>query len=78
MKYFLGLLMAFNQLGNAILGGNPDMSVSARAGYAREHNSKVGTGACHLFDWIDPRDGDGKEGDHCDIAVRHHKEGNNE
>lgn len=78
MKWFAAVIMAMNQLGNALLGGNPDMSVSARVGYAREKGAKLGTGVCHVLDWLDPRDGDSLQGDHCDIAVRHHDEGNNE
>lgn len=79
MRHWLGaVVMALNQLVNALMGGNPDMSVSARAGYAREHGSKVGAGACHLLDWLDPRDGDSAQGDHCEIAVRHDQEGQNE
>ena len=79
MKHFLlGLSMAFNQLFNAMTGGNPDMSTSARAGYARDKGAKVGAVACHILDWLDPRDGDSPKGDHCDIAVQHDIEGNNE
>jgi hypothetical protein len=70
--------MAFNQLFNAATGGNPDMSVSARAGYARDKGAKVGTAVCHVLDWLDPRDGDSPKGDHCQIAVQHDIEGNNE
>ena len=77
MKWLGAVVMALNQLGNALLGGNPDMSVSARVGFARERGAKLGTGVCHVLDWLDPRDGDASE-DHCDIAVRHHNEGNNE
>lgn len=65
--------MALNQLGNALTGGNPDMTVSARAGYAREHDSKFASSVCTVLDWVDPRDGDAPEGDHCDIAVKNHE-----
>ena len=72
MKHFLlGLSMAFNQLANAMLGGNPDMSISARAGYARDHGAKFGAGVCHVLDWLDPHDGDSPKGNHCDIAIQH-------
>ena len=70
-SFFLGLSMAFNQLFNAATGGNPDMSVSARAGYARDKGAKVGTAVCHILDWLDPHDGDSPKGDHCDIAIQH-------
>jgi hypothetical protein len=64
--------MALNQLGNALMGGNPDMTVSARAGYAR-HDHKFAAGVCEVLDWVDPRDGDSPDGDHCDIAVKNHE-----
>ena len=77
MKHFLlGISMALNQLVNALLGGDVDMSVSARAGYARNKGAKVGTAVCHVLDWLDPRDGDAAEGNHCDIAVIHDIDGN--
>lgn len=72
-RWLIGVLMAANQLGNAILGGDPDMSVSARAGYAREHGSKFAAGVCRVLDWVDPRDGDSLEGDHCMIAITNHE-----
>lgn len=33
MKYFFNILVAIDQLGNAICGGNPDNTISARVGY---------------------------------------------
>lgn len=33
MNYFENLLTAIDQLGNAIAGGNPDVTVSGRVGY---------------------------------------------
>lgn len=70
-RYLLSLSMAFNQLANVVLGGNPDMSISARAGYARARGAKFGTGVCHVLDWLDWHDGDAPEGDHCQKAVNH-------
>ena len=79
MKHFLlGISMALNQLVNAVTGGNPDMSVSARAGYARDRGAKVGTAVCHVLDWLDPRDANAPAGDHCFIAVQHDIAGENE
>lgn len=75
MNWLRAVVMALNQLGNALTGGDPDMSVSARAGYAREHGAKLGGGVCHVFDWLDPRDGDSARGDHCDIAMWNHEHG---
>ena len=72
-RWLLAVVMALNQLGNAILGGDPDMSVSARVGYARARGSTFAAGTCHVLDWIDPRDGDALRGDHCDVAVDNDK-----
>ncbi|MFV8784357.1 hypothetical protein ACNKU7_18215 [Microbulbifer sp. SA54] len=33
MKWLKGVLVAIDQLGNAIAGGNPDATISARTGY---------------------------------------------
>jgi hypothetical protein len=33
MNWVLGILIAIDQLGNAIAGGNPDSTISARVGY---------------------------------------------
>jgi hypothetical protein len=40
VNYLLNLLVAIDQLGNAVAGGNPDVTVSGRVGYqsaATEH-----------------------------------------
>ena len=63
------IAIAANQLFNAMIGGDPQMSPSARAGLAREHGSKGGAVACKIMDWIDFKDGDGPKGDHCEEAV---------
>ena len=68
-RWLLGISMAFNQLFSALLGGDPDISVSARAGYARAGGSGTGTVVCQILDWLDPHDGDALKGDHCDIAI---------
>jgi hypothetical protein len=72
--------MALNQLGNTVIGGNPDMAFSARMGYARERGNKGGSIACHLLEFLDPHvvnDGRKPEvkipGDHCQIAMYNHE-----
>lgn len=72
MRWLHAVVIALNQLGNAVLGGQPDMTISARAGIAREHGSGFARGACNVLDWLDPRDGDAPQGDHCVIAVRNY------
>jgi len=43
MAYWLNILLAIDQLGNAIADGNPDNTISARVGYfaSNEHESKI-------------------------------------
>jgi hypothetical protein len=43
MPYLFNVLVGFDQLGNAVAGGNPDNTVSARVGYfaSPEHISRV-------------------------------------
>lgn len=73
-RWIVAMGMAFNQLFNTLTGGNPDEAVSSRAGRARDAGNRFGAGVCHVLDWLDPRDGDNPEGDHCQIAVRNHIE----
>ncbi|HED33494.1 MAG TPA: hypothetical protein ENJ08_04640 [Gammaproteobacteria bacterium] len=42
MSWIRGVLIAIDQLGNAVAGGNPDSTVSARVGYfARKQNNRL-------------------------------------
>lgn len=43
MPYWLNVLLAIDQLGNAIAAGNPDNTISARVGYfaSADHPSKI-------------------------------------
>lgn len=42
MSYIKNVLVAIDQLGNAICGGNPDVTISARTGYfANISNTKL-------------------------------------
>ncbi len=43
MPYWFNILVAIDQLGNAIADGNPDNTISARVGYfaSDEHESKI-------------------------------------
>jgi hypothetical protein len=41
MPYFKNVLVAVDQLGNALCGGNPDNTISARVGYFSEVNRTV-------------------------------------
>lgn len=81
MTYLFNLLVAVDQLGNALCGGNPDCTISARIGYnagrisgrARRYWLTVESIVDFTF-W--PLDGDG----HCKQAYEADKldtEGNN-
>lgn len=81
-RYLLRISMALNQFASTVTGGDPDMAVSARAGYARERGSKGGTAICRVLEFMDPhwvndrRGPDTKlAGDHCEIAVYNHEHG---
>jgi hypothetical protein len=73
--YLLGLSLAANQAGNAIMGGKPTQTISYRAGMARDRGAKFGTGVCAVLNKIDWHHERPNE-DHCAKAVRHHIERN--
>jgi hypothetical protein len=52
-KYFWNLFIAFDQLGNAVLAGNPDETISSRAAKAVQRGNPVAVFFCkvlHVFD----------------------------
>lgn len=57
-NYLIDLLIAIDQLANAILGGYPDETISLRAARERDLNKKPWACAlCKVLDWF--------EDDHC-------------
>jgi hypothetical protein len=56
-SYFINLLLAFDQLGNTILGGDPDETISSRAAKAAAQQHKWGCYLCKFLDFLDR--------DHC-------------
>jgi hypothetical protein len=75
MSWLLNVLIAIDQLGNAITGGNPDNTISARAAYfAKFSNSKFKKFWIIIEKIIDktfePVDGKG----HC-LKSFHHEKG---
>lgn len=60
--------VVFSQALNVITMGQPGMTVSARAGYARDNGSKVGAGLCRVLDVVDL-----KSHDHCTNAIIAHE-----
>lgn len=74
LRYLGAVTVALNQLASAATGGDPQMSMSARAAFSREAGSKLGTFWCATLDLMDHHHPD-KQGryrngaDHCEIAI---------
>ncbi|MGI9278202.1 MAG: hypothetical protein ACR2PX_01020 [Endozoicomonas sp.] len=60
-KYFWNLLIAIDQLGNTILAGDPDETISSRAAKAARSGKRWGCVLCKVLDAIDK--------DHCKKSV---------
>ena len=60
-RYILNVLIALDQLANAVLRGDPDETLSSAAGKARNAGVRWGCILCRVLDWIDP--------DHCDKSI---------
>lgn len=56
-RYLWNLLIAIDQLVNAVAGGRPRQTLSARAHRAHLRGNRLGTLTCRLLDHLDP--------DHC-------------
>lgn len=69
--YVKNLLLSLDQLLNVLLGGDPDETLSRRAGRARDRGEGWGCWLCKYLDKIDPR--------HCDktLAAVKREEGQN-
>lgn len=66
-KYFVNLLIGLDQLGNTIIGGDPDETISSRAGKvittrAREEHGLWGW-LCRALHLLDPG--------HCKDSIEH-------
>ena len=82
MKHWaVRVMIALNQCINATTGGDPQMSLSARAGFARDHGSHIAHVWCKVFDTFDRHHPNPTSlwtpgMDHCDLAIveyRHRK-----
>jgi len=51
----VNIAIAFDQLANALIGGDPDETISSRAGKARRRGAPWACLLCGLLDMIDPR-----------------------
>lgn len=54
-RWAFNVLIGIDQLANAITGGDPDETISSRAGKARRQGRWWGCVLCRLLDRIDPR-----------------------
>lgn len=61
MRWTLSILVAIDQFANAVLGGNPDETISSRAAKARLKGRRWGCILCGLLDRLDR--------DHCNRTV---------
>jgi hypothetical protein len=69
-RWLIAISIGANQFVNAIVGGSPSETVSARAAIAREHGSTGGRRVCVVLDVIDVKKKINGE-DHCAKALRH-------
>jgi hypothetical protein len=59
-KYFFNILVALDQLGNTLLGGDPDETISSRSG-KNENRKRWAYFLCRALHWIDA--------DHCKKSI---------
>ena len=67
-QYFWNILIAIDQLGNAVIGGDPDETISSRAGKDKKKGRKWAIYLCWVLNKIDT--------DHCKESIED-DEGNN-
>lgn len=60
-EYFWNILISIDQFANTLFGGNPDETISSRAGKAAQRGDKWG---CVLCKWLDKIDKN-----HCDKNI---------
>lgn len=60
-RWLWNVLIAIDQFGNALAGGDPDETISSRAAKAKVNGRPWGCVLCKVLDWVQP--------DHCDKAL---------
>ena len=61
-RYIRNLLISLDQLANTVIGGDPDETISSRAGKAAENHDGIAWRLlCRALHWIDPH--------HCRDAI---------
>ena len=62
-KWAWNILISFDRFVNALAGGDPEETVSSRAGKARNADKAWGKALCPVLDWLDPL--------HCATSIDH-------
>jgi hypothetical protein len=52
-RYMFNILIAFDQLGNALLAGDPDETISSRLAKLNRKGNQVGVIGCKILDKFD-------------------------
>lgn len=60
-KYLLNLLIAIDQGANTLLGGDPDETISSRAGKGQAQGKRWACVLCRFLDWF--------QRDHCAKSI---------
>lgn len=60
-RYLVNLLIALDQFGNALFAGDPDKTISSRAGKAARRGRRWGCVLCRVLDVF--------ERDHCEKSI---------
>jgi hypothetical protein len=60
-KYIWNILVSLDQLGNTLLGGNPDETISSRMAKRARKGDKLGIRVCKILNYFD-------EG-HCEKTI---------
>ena len=60
-KWIWNVLIAFDRFANALFAGDPEETISSRAGKARNEDKVWGKALCPVLDWLDP--------DHCASSI---------
>ncbi|TAL13929.1 hypothetical protein EPN95_04550 [Patescibacteria group bacterium] len=52
-RYIMNVLVSLDQMGNAMTGGDPDETISSRAGKAHKKGKTWGKVMCKFLAWFD-------------------------
>lgn len=56
-SYWIRVLVQLDILGNVLMGGHPDETISARCGRLQQQGNWIGKFMCWWLDWIQPQHG---------------------